>query len=128
MEEKKQEERVTNEHPAEAPRPAAPPTHASELPKHQVTAPTSTGNPKVDQRYQQQQEKLVAKQNQQHQKLQQQQEREDQRATQQNYQAQQHQQVEQRHQQQTTHMEQQHIQQTEHLQTQQGGHPGGRPQ
>jgi hypothetical protein len=127
MEEKKQEERVTNEHPAEAPRPAAPPTHASELPKHQVTAPTSTGNPKVDQRYQQQQEKLVAKQNQQHQKLQQQQEREDQRATQQNYQAQQHQQVEQRHQQQTTHMEQQHTQQTEHLQTQQGGHPGDPP-
>jgi hypothetical protein len=128
VEERQQEERVTKEHPAEAPRPAAPPTHASELPRHQVTTPPSTGNTKVDQRYLQQQEALVAKQNQQHQKLQQQQEKEDQRATQQNYKAEQHQQVEQRHQQQTTHMEQQHTQQTEHLGKQEVGHGGVKPQ
>lgn len=108
-------------------RPVASPTHARELPQHAVTTAPSSGNPKMDQRYQQQQEKLVQKQNQQHQKLQQQQDREDQRAKQQNYAQPRQQQVEQRHQQQTQQMEQRHTQQTQQLQERQVRPSGGRP-
>jgi WXXGXW repeat (2 copies) len=125
-------------------RPAAPagenrpaPTHASELPQHQVVTPPSTGDAKLDRKYQQQQEKLVAKQNQEHQKLQQQQAKEDQRAQQQvarqqqnqarqqQYQARQ-QQTEQRHAQQTQQMEQRHTQQTQSFQEREV-RPAGRP-
>jgi hypothetical protein len=113
------------------------PTHASELPQHQVVTPPSTGNAKLDRKYQQQQEKLVAKQNQEHQKLQQQQEKQDQRAQQQQARQQQNQarqqqnqvrqqQTEQRHAQQTQQMEQRHTQQTQSLQERQV-RPAGRP-
>jgi hypothetical protein len=112
------------------------PTHASELPQHQVVTPPSTGDAKLDRKYQQQQEKLVAKQNQEHQKLQQQQEKEDQRAQQQvarqqnqarqqQYQVRQ-QQTEQRHQQQTQQMEMRHTQQTQSFQ-ERAVRPAGRP-
>jgi hypothetical protein len=102
-------------------------THAGELPQHAVTIGPSSGNTRVDQKYEQQQEKLVEKQNQEHQKLQQQQEREDQRARQQNYAQPRQQQMEQRHQQQTQEMEQRHMQQTQQMQERQMGRPGGRP-
>lgn len=108
-------------------RPTAAPSHARDLPQHAVTTPPSTGNPKMDQKYQQQQEKLVQRQNQQHQKLQQQQTREDQRATQQNYAQPRQQQMEQRHQQQTQQMEQRHVQQTQQLQEREVRPSGGRP-
>ena len=62
------------------PRPPAP-THAKDLQPHERPAPPNTGNPKLDQKYQQQQDKLYAKQEQDHQKLQQKQEQEHQRAS-----------------------------------------------
>jgi hypothetical protein len=104
------------------------PTHAAEVQPHQAPAPPNTGNPKLDQKYQQQQDKLIAKQNQQHQQLQQQQEAEHQRATQQAASDAQKQQMEQRHQQQTQQMEQHHTQQQQQLQQhQQPSHSEGHP-
>jgi hypothetical protein len=97
----------------------APPAHASELQPHQVPAPVSSGNPKLDQKYQQQQAQLVAKQNQQHQQLQQKQDQDHQRLTQQNANDVRKQQVEQQHQQQTQQLEQKHTQQEQHLQQKQ---------
>jgi hypothetical protein len=101
--------------------PAAPgknPGHASDLQPHQGTPP-NTGNPKLDQKYQQQQQKLMDQQNKEHQQLQQKQEQDHQKAQQQNQNQQQQSQMEQKHQQQTQQMEQRHTQQTEHLQTKQ---------
>jgi len=49
--------------------------HATDVQSHQYTA-TSTDNPAIDEKYQQQQDELAAKQNQEHQDLQQQQEKE----------------------------------------------------
>jgi hypothetical protein len=114
-------------HSGATPPNAANPAHASELQPHQVATPPSTGNAKLDQKYQQQQQKLVAKQNLEHQQLQQRQEQEHQRATQQNFAQAQQQQMEQRHQQQTQQMEQRHTQQMQSLQTRQAGPGGGRP-
>jgi WXXGXW repeat (2 copies) len=113
------------------------PTHASELPQHQVVTPPSSGDANRDRKYQQQQEKLVAKQNQEHQKLQQQQAKEDQRAQQQVARQQQNQarqqqyqvrqqQTEQRHAQQTQQMEMRHTQQTQSFQEREV-RPAGRP-
>jgi YXWGXW repeat-containing protein len=101
------------------PRPPNNATHASELPEHHPATPPSTGNAKTDQKYQQQQTKLAAKQNQQHQKLQKQQDQEHQRLTQQNANDAKKQQVEQKHTQQTQQMEQKHTQQQQHLQQKQ---------
>jgi hypothetical protein len=118
--------------PANAPgaRPTYP-THAADLPQHAVTTPPSTGNADQDRKFQQQQEKLVQKQNQEHQKLAQQQQREDQRAQQRNFAPPQQQQMEQRHQQQTQQMEERHTSQMQGLQERQMGRPsgggGGRP-
>jgi WXXGXW repeat (2 copies) len=94
------------------------PSHASDLQQHQVT-PVNTGNPKLDQKYQKQQQKLADKQNKEHQKLAQQQEKEHQQAQKQNYDAQKQQQMEQKHQQQTQQMEQRHTQETQRMQTRQ---------
>jgi WXXGXW repeat (2 copies) len=99
--------------------PRPPATHAKELQPHQPAAPPSTGNPKLDQKYQQQQQKLTQKQNQQHQQLQQKQEQEHQRLAQNNANAARNQQVEQKHQQQTQQLEQKHTQQQQHLQQKQ---------
>jgi hypothetical protein len=96
-----------------------PPAHASEIQAHERAAPPNTGNPKLDQKYQQQQDKLIQKQNQQHQNLAQKQEQEHQRLTQRNVPEPQRQQVEQKHQQQTQQMEQKHVQQQQHLQQRQ---------
>jgi hypothetical protein len=100
------------------------PAHASDIQPHQVT-PSNTGDPKLDQKYQQQQQKLIDKQNQEHQQLQQKQNQEHQQAQQRNYSPQKQQQMEQHHQQQTQQMEQRHTQQMQHLQMRQA--PPSRP-
>ena len=88
--------------------------HATEVQSHQYTA-TSTGNSAMDKEYQQQQDKLAAKQNQEHQKLQQQQEKEHQQMAQKNASDAQKQQMEQRHAQQTQQLEQNHAQQQQNM-------------
>jgi WXXGXW repeat (2 copies) len=93
--------------------------HPSELPPAERPAPPNTGNPKLDKKYQQQQDKLYAKQNQERQNLQQKQEQEHQRLAQQKANDAQKQQVEQRHAQQTQQLQQRHVQQQQHLQQKQ---------
>lgn len=119
------EARPVNEaRPGEENRPAnneARPTtsnHASELQPHTYTPP-NTGNAKNDQKYQQQQQKLAAKQTQEHQKLQQQQEKEHQQAAKKNYNATQKQQMEQKHTQQTQQLEQKHAAQQKQMEQRQ---------
>jgi len=90
--------------------------HAQDLQPHARPAPPNTGNPKQDQKYQQQQDKLYTKQDQDHQKLQQKQEQDHQRLTQQKADQGRTQQVEQKHQQQTQQLEQKHAQQQQKLQ------------
>ncbi|HKD01677.1 MAG TPA: hypothetical protein VKB77_04585 [Terriglobales bacterium] len=107
-----------------------PPAHAVDVQPHQRPAPPNTGNAQLDQKYQQQQEKLYAKQQQEHQKLAQQQERDHQHMQQeqarQANQARQ-QEMEQRHQQQTQHMEQRHTAQQQHMQQRQQPPSHGQP-
>jgi hypothetical protein len=88
--------------------------HASDLQPHKATPP-NTGNDARDKKYQQQQDKLAAKQAQDHQKLQQQQEKEHQQAAQKNYNDAQKQQMEQRHAQQTQQVEQKHAAQQQQM-------------
>jgi hypothetical protein len=97
----------------------APAGHVKDLAPIERPTPPNTGNAKLDQKYQQQQEKLYNKQVQERQKLQAQQEKEHQQAQQRNYSQQRQQQMEQRHQQQTQQMQQRHQQQTQHLQQRQ---------
>jgi hypothetical protein len=89
--------------------------HPKDLPTFQRNTP-STGDPNRDRKYQQQQDKMFAKQEQDRQKLQQQQERDHQRMVQQNADNNRRQQVEQRHQQQTQQLQQRHVEQQQHLQ------------
>ncbi len=100
------------------PRPPAP-SHAKDLQPHERPPAPNTGNPNLDKKYQQQQDKLYQKQEQDHQKMAQKQEQEHQRIAQQNANEAKKQQQEQRHQQQTQQMEQKHTQQQEHLQQKQ---------
>lgn len=88
----------------------ATPNHASELQQHSFTPP-NTGNDATDKKYQEQQQKLAAKQAEDHQKLQQQQEKEHQQAAQKNFNDAQKQSMEQRHAQQTQQLEQKHANQ-----------------
>jgi hypothetical protein len=92
--------------------------HASELQQHKFTSP-NTGNAATDKKYQQQQDKLAAKQAQDHQKLQQQQEKEHQQATKKNYNDAQKQPMEQRHAQQTQQLEQRHVAQQKQVEQRQ---------
>src|SRR5271156_42237 len=92
--------------------------HASELQSHKFTPP-NTGNAATDKKYQQQQDKLTARQTQDHQKLQQQQEKEHQQATAKNYNDTQKQQMEQRHTQQTQQVEQKHATQQKQMEQKQ---------
>jgi len=94
-------------------------SHPKELPEIQRPAAPNTGNAKLDQKYQQQQNKLYDKQNQERQQLQQKQEQEHQKAQQRNYSQAQNQQMEQRHQQQTQQLAQKHSQQQQQLQQRQ---------
>ncbi len=105
--------------------------HPKDLPPVDRPAAPNTGNAKQDQKYQQQQEKLVAKQNQDRQKLQQQQDKEHQQLAKQQTNEVKMQQVEQQHQQQTQQMQQAHTQQMQQMQQRQqpsgggGSHGGG---
>lgn len=100
-------------------------THARDITPHPRPGPPNTGNPKVDQKYEHQQQKLYSRQDQEHQRLQQKQEQDHQRMTQQRANEARNQQIEQRHQQQTQKMEQKHIQQEQRLQQKQ--QPRGQP-
>jgi hypothetical protein len=93
-------------------------SHASELQPHQSTPP-NTGNAATDKKYQQQQDKLAAKQAQDHQKLQKQQENEHQQAEKKSYNDTQKQQMEQRHAQQTQQLEQKHTTQQKQMEQRQ---------
>jgi hypothetical protein len=95
------------------------PVHPRDLPPAARPSVPSTGNPKQDQKYQQQQEKQIAKQEQERQKLQQQQQKEDQQLETQHTDAARKQQVEQQHQQQTQQLQQRHQQQLQQLQQKQ---------
>lgn len=92
--------------------------HARDLESHPRPTPPNTGNPRVDQKYQQREEKLYSRQEQDHRKLQQRQEQDHQRLTQQNGQEARKQQIEFKHQQQTQQMEQKHTAQVQKLQHQ----------
>lgn len=113
-----------SETPVAGARPANP-VHAGDVQPHTVT-PANTGDPKTDQKYQQQQQKLVDKQNADHQKLAQKQQKEDQKAAKtQNPTRQQG--VEAQHQTQTQQLEQRHTQQAQQLQQRQTARPAPRP-
>jgi len=90
--------------------------HASDIPRGAQSEPPNTGNPKLDRKNQQQQEKLQAKQAQELQKLQRKQDQDHQRIAQQNADEARKQQLEQRHQQQTQQLQQKHEQQQQRLQ------------
>ena len=100
-----------------------PAVHPNDLPRAERAAPPNTGNPNVDKKYQQQQDKLQAKQDQESQKLQQKQDQDHQKLTQQKANDTKKQQVEQQHQQQTQQMAQKHTQQQQHLQQHQAPPP-----
>lgn len=95
-------------------RPAA---HPNDLAPLERPAAPNTGNAKLDQKYQEQQQKLYNQQQKERQQLQARQEQEHQRM--QNAPAQRTQQMEQRHQQQTQHLQQRQTQQQQHLQQRQ---------
>ena len=97
--------------------------HPSGLPPIERATP-NTGNAKSDKKYQQQQDKLIAKQNRERQKLQQQQEKEHAKLAKQNADQARKQQVEQRHQQQTEQMQQRQTQQRQQLQQKYSPPPG----
>jgi hypothetical protein len=101
--------------------------HPNQLPPLKASA-SNTGNAKLDQKYQQQQNKVVAQQNQERQKLQKQQDKEDQQVARQKASPQRAQQQEQQHAQQTDQMQQRHTQQMQQVQQRQqsaGGAPHG---
>jgi WXXGXW repeat (2 copies) len=98
---------------------ARPAIHPNDLPPLERSPAPYTGNPKLDQKYQQQQDKIYNSQVQDRQKLQQRQQREDQNLTRQNASTDRTQQMEQQHQQQTQQMQQRHEQQRQQIQQRQ---------
>ncbi|MGD0295623.1 MAG: hypothetical protein ABSE86_00820 [Bryobacteraceae bacterium] len=100
-------------------------SHPKELPPIERPATSKTGNAKQDQKYQKEQEKVIAKQNQDRQKLQQTQEKEHQQLAKQKAAPERVQQVEQKHQQQTQQMHQAHTQQMQQMQQRQSAGAGG---
>jgi hypothetical protein len=96
-----------------------PAVHPNDLAAAERPAPPNTGNVATDKKYQQQQEKLQAKQDQERQKLQQKQEQDHQKLAQQKANDSQKQQLEQKHQQQTQQLAQRHTQQQQQLQQRQ---------
>jgi WXXGXW repeat (2 copies) len=93
--------------------------HPQDIPARERPAAPNTGNPNLDRKYQQQQEKLQQKQDQERQKLQAKQEREHQKADQQRANDARRQQMEQRHQQQTQQLQQRQAQQQQRMQQRQ---------
>jgi hypothetical protein len=109
----------------EAPRPESggkPAVHPSDLPPMEHPAAPSTGNTKLDRKYQQQQLKLQQHQQQERENLQKNQDQEHLQADQQHADDAARQQMEQRHQQQTQELQQRHTQQTQQLQQRQASH------
>jgi hypothetical protein len=98
---------------------ARPAVHPRDLPAIERGPAPNTGDPKLDKKYQQQQDKLQAQQTQERQKLQQQQDKEHQQLAKQKADDARTQQVEQQHQQQTQQLQQKHTQQTQQLQQRQ---------
>jgi hypothetical protein len=92
--------------------------HPRDLPAYTPSAP-NTGKPKLDKKYQQQQDKQVANQQVERDKLQQKQDEEHQQLANQHASEPQKQQVEQQHQQQTQQLQQKHQQQQQQLQQKQ---------
>jgi len=110
--------------PANEARPAVAAVHPKELPPNTRPPAPNTGNPKTDKAYQQQQEKMYAKQDQERQKLQQKQDQQHQQLTKQKADEARTQQVEKQHQQQTQQLQQKHTQQQQTMQQhQQPQHP-----
>ena len=101
--------------------------HASELPSHDFKAP-NTGNDATNKTFQQQMNKLSARQTQDHENLEQRQEEEHQQATQKNYSDAQIQQMEQRHSQQTQQLEQQHASQNKQMEQRQSSQSSSKQQ
>jgi hypothetical protein len=97
--------------------------HPNDIPPRERSAPPATGNPRVDQKYQQEQQKLQAQQDRERQKLQQKQDQEHQRVQQQAADNARMQQLEQKHQQQTQRLQEKHSQQWENMQERQQPHP-----
>jgi hypothetical protein len=93
--------------------------HPRDLPPVARPSAPNTGNPKLDKKYQQQQDQQIAKQQQERDKLQQKQDQEHQKLAKQNASEGQKQQVEQKHQQQTQQLVQKHTQQQQKLQSKQ---------
>ena len=93
--------------------------HSNELPAHTRASAPNTGDSNRDRKYQQQQDKLYARQQQDHQKLEQKQEQDHRQLERQQANDAKMQQVEQRHQQQTQQLAQKHEQQQQHIQQQQ---------
>jgi hypothetical protein len=107
------ENRAAGDRAASAARPAV---HPRDLPTPERHTVSGTGDAKLDNKHQQQQDELMAKQNQQRQKLQQQQEKDHQQLAKQHADEARQQQVEQKHAQQTQHMAQQHAAQQQKMQ------------
>ena len=104
--------------------------HPNDLPPAERPAPPNTGSPKVDKKYQQQQDKLYKQHEQARQKLQQQQDNEHHKLMKQQGDEARKQQSEQKHQQQTEKLMQKQTQQQQHLQTRQAPpapHPAPAP-
>jgi len=99
--------------------------HAKDLPPIERPAAPNTGNAKLDKKYTQEQNKVIAQQQKDRQKLTQQQDKEDQRLTKQHADQASTQAQEQRHQQQTQQMVQRHTQQTQSMTSRQSA-PAGR--
>jgi hypothetical protein len=100
-------------------------THPKDLPPVERPAAPKTGSANVDQKYQKQQDKLVARQTQDRQKLQQTQDNEHRRLAKQRATPERTQQVEQQHQQQTQQLHETHTQQTQQMQQRQSSGGGG---
>ena len=92
--------------------------HASDIPRNDRPYTSNTGNPKLDRKYQQEQQKLYTRQEQERGRLQRQQEQDHQRV-QARPDAGRNQQIEQRHQQQTRQLEQRQVTQQQRLQERQ---------
>ncbi len=107
--------------------PAHPAIHPNDLPPAERPAPPNSGDAKADKKYQQQQEKLYAKQDQERQKLQQKQDQEHQQLAKQKANEAKTQQLEQKHQQQTQQLRQKHTEQQQTLQAARPAPPPAKP-
>ncbi|HXN72625.1 MAG TPA: YXWGXW repeat-containing protein [Candidatus Acidoferrales bacterium] len=102
--------------------------HPNDLPARERGAAPNTGDPKLDKKYQQQQDKLAQQQDKERQKLQAQQDKEHQQLAKQKADDARTQQLEQKHAQQTQQLQQRHAQQTQQMQQRQSApRSGGRP-